>query len=125
VKKYLKICILGKTIVTVLLLVYALSVYFFATIPKDEAGELSIIEFGYYSISSLLLIYFFYNMTDMLKFAIIFDFIFLSIIWYYFQLNYIIFFLDLVTFSLILLENTDVKNFIKRRLRSIRIYLNH
>jgi hypothetical protein len=125
VKKYLKIWILGKTIVTILLLLYALYTYFFATIPKDEAGEMAIIEFAYYSISSLLLIYFFYNMPDMPKFAIMFDFIFLSVIWYFFKLNYIIFFLDLVTFTLILLENNDVRNFIKRRLRAIRIYLNH
>lgn len=123
-KKYLKIWILSKTIITVVLLAYVLYNYFFATI-KDEAGELTIVEFSYYSISSLSLIYFFYRMNDMLKFVIIFDFLFLSIIWYYFQLNYIILFLDLVAFSLILLENNDVKNFIKRRLRSMGIYLNH
>jgi hypothetical protein len=63
-------------------------------------------------------------MYDAIKFVMVFDFIFLIFIAYYFRMNYIILFLDLITVFLIIFDHNDMRNFTKRRLRKINIHLN-
>lgn len=125
-KRILKNWIIIKTILTVLLLIYGLYIYYFGgALVNDDETELFVIELVIYTISSFLLIYFFSAMYDAIKFVVFFDFIFLIFIGYYFRVNYIILFLDVVTIFLIILDNNDMKNSIKRKLRKINIHINH
>lgn len=125
-KRILKNWITIKTIFTVLLLIYGLYIYYFGgVLVNDDETELFVIELVIYTISSFLLIYLFSAMYDAIKLVVFFDFIFLIFIGYYFRVNYIILFLDAITIFLIILDNNDMKNFIKRRLRKINIRINH
>ena len=122
-KRILKNWIIVKTITTILLLLYGLYIYSLGT-PVNDEDELFVIELIIYTISSFLLIYLFLHMYDAMKFIMVFDFIFLIFTAYYFRVNYIILFLDLITIFLILFDHNDTQNFIKRRLRKINIHLN-
>jgi hypothetical protein len=124
VKRILKNWITGKAIITVLLLIYGLHIYFSGGTPVNDEDELFVIELVFYTSSSFLLIYFFFHMYDAIKFVMVFDFIFLIFIAYYFRMNYIILFLDLITVFLIIFDHNDMRNFTKRRLRKINIHLN-
>jgi hypothetical protein len=124
VKRILKSWITGKAIITVLLLIYGLHIYFSGGTPVNDEDELFVIELVFYTSSSFLLIYFFFHMYDAIKFVMVFDFIFLIFIAYYFRMNYIILFLDLITVFLIIFDHNDMRNFTKRRLRKINIHLN-
>ena len=123
-KRILKNWIIVKTIITALLLLYGLYIYFSGGTPVNDEDELFVIELVFYTSTSFLLIYFFLHMYDLMKFVMVFDFIFLLFIAYYFRMNYIILFLDLITIFLIILDHNDIKNFTKRRLRKINIHLN-
>jgi glycerol-3-phosphate acyltransferase PlsY len=123
VKRILKKWITGKAIITVLLLIYGLYIYFSGGRPVNDEDELFVIELVFYTGSSFLLIYFFLHMYDAMKFVMVFDFIFLIFIAYYFRINYIILFLDLITIFLIIFDHNDIKNFTKRKLRKINIHL--
>jgi hypothetical protein len=109
-----------------MLLIYGLYNYFVrGTLFNDDEDELRVIELLIYTISSFLLIYFFLNMYDTMIFVIFFEFIFLLFIGYYFRMNYIVLCLDLITVSLIMLDQNDIKNSIKRKLRKMNIYVKH
>ena len=121
-KRILKIWIIVKTLVTTIFLIYVLYNFFFtATQFHEEENELFVIELSFYTITSFVLIYFFLHMYQTMKYVIIFDLIFLFFIGYHFHMNYIILFLEVITFFLIMLDNTDLQNFVRRKLRRIHI----
>jgi len=119
VKKIFKIWVLVKIVVTVLFLLYALH-NFYSPSLRDDESELLVIELSFYTITSLLLIYFFFNMYQTMKYLIFFDLIFLVFVAYHFHINYIILSFDLMTLFLIFLDNNDLQNFVKRKLRKIK-----
>jgi hypothetical protein len=126
VKKILKIWIIVKAIIIANLLIYAWYIHFVGTkLFNDEESELRVLELLIYTISSFLLIHIYWRMYETMKFVIFFDFIFLFFIGYYFRMNYIILFLELITISLIMFDDNDIKNSIKRKLRKINIYSKH
>ena len=125
-KKILKIWIIVKAIIIANLLIYARYIHFVGTkLFNDEESELRVIELLIYTISSFLLIHIYWRMYETMKFVIFFDFIFLLFIGYYFRMNYIILFLELITISLMMFDDIDIKNSLKRKLRRINIHSKH
>ena len=93
------------------------------TTPVDEANELLLIELCIYTITSFLLLYCFLHMYHIMKYVILFDIIFLIFIAYQFHINYVVLLLDMVTIIFIAFNNNTIKNFIKRKLRKLHIYI--
>jgi len=122
-KKNLRTWVIAKSIVTTIFLIYAVYNYFSPALYRDDESELLLIEFAFYTITSLLLIYFFFRLYQTIIFVIFFDFIFLFFIAYHFHLNYIVLFLDLISICFIILDNNNTKSFIKRKLRTINIHV--
>jgi len=119
INKILKFWILAKTIIIALCLIYTLY-NFFILAQRDDERELFAIELSFYTITSLLLIYFFFHMYQTMKYLILFDFIFLIFVGYQFHMNYLILCLDIITIVFIFLDNNDIQNLLKRKFRKIK-----
>jgi len=118
--KILKLWLLTKALGIIAVLAYNAFLFKYMGL-RDEGTELIIIEYALCSITSLMLLVFFHRMYENMKYIVIFDFIFLVFIGYQFHLDYILLFVDLITIGLIVLDNRDVQNFVKRKLRKMNI----